>query len=143
MLTRSLDNAPSADEIDYFVDTMAGDLYSLGYEEKDEKKIVDAFNFFGQRTKRWPTTNDIVETLKLRRDQLFNPYQKRMGEIEETEEEKERRFTRGESALAKIKKVAKSGIDHCAKTPVNMDRDMEMQREEDELLEALKEPEKP
>ena len=67
MLTRSLANSPAADEIHFFVDTMANDLYSLGYDENYIERIEDAFNFFGQHADKWPTTKDIMETIKSRR----------------------------------------------------------------------------
>ena len=67
MLTRSLDNAPSADEIHFFAATMADDLYNLGYGENYLDRIEDAFNFFGRHAERWPTTRDIMETIKSRR----------------------------------------------------------------------------
>ena len=71
MLTRSLSNSPAADEIHLFVDTMVNDLYSLGYDENYIERIEDAFNFFGQHADKWPTTRDIMETIKSRR-YIFN-----------------------------------------------------------------------
>ena len=137
MLNRQLENSPSADEIDFPIEIMAGDLYSRGYEVKDEKRIVDAFNFFGSWTKKWPKPSDIIEALKSRHSQTVNPYQKRIAPIKETDEAKAKRTERGEVALAKLKKIAKSGKDHFAKQPLDITRDMEMQRREDEHLALL------
>lgn len=82
MLTRSLDNAPAGDEIHFSVDVMANDLYSLGYDENYIDRIEDAFNFFGQHADRWPTTKDIMETIKARRP-IFVSDQKAIEEKKE------------------------------------------------------------
>ena len=72
MLTRSLDNSPAADEIHLFADTLSNDLYSLGYNENYIERIEDALNFFGRNSNKWPTTKDIVETIKSRKYTFFS-----------------------------------------------------------------------
>lgn len=66
MLSRHLNNAPAADEITFAIDVMAQDLFALGYAESHHERIIDAFNFYGQHYDTWPTTNQIIQTLKSR-----------------------------------------------------------------------------
>jgi len=105
MLARQLTGAPSADEIDLTIEIMAKDLYSLGYDDRNTALIVDAFDHYGPRHDKWPTTRDIVETLKLRSAETFVPPKKITHQ--ETDEEKEKRIARGVAALEGMREKLK------------------------------------
>lgn len=107
MLTRSLDNSPAADEIDYFVNTLAEDLYSLGWDERNLEKIEDAFNFYGSHADKWPTTKDITGTIKSRNYIFHQRQEQKQITHQETGEEKKKRKLVGIKAITNIRNILK------------------------------------
>jgi len=70
MLGRSLYGTPPGDEIYSYIALMEGDLCAARY--MDVSRIEDAFNYYGQNAKRWPTTLDIKETIRSRSNLFSN-----------------------------------------------------------------------
>lgn len=101
MINRKLFNSPKKDEVDDCAYVMARDLYESGYRDKDIPRIVDALDFFGANSERWPTPIGIKETLKARQS-LFV---KEVHKLPEPEYVQRRRKENGIKSVKSIRKI--------------------------------------
>lgn len=105
MLSRSLKSAPASDEIHFYVEVMAQDLYDSGYEASDKIRLCDAFNYYGRNHDRWPSSLAIKQTIIERGKMRTMERQLNQKRLPEPQEVRRRRKEKGKIAIKTMRQI--------------------------------------